>query len=101
MCAQVRAAAPEVLVVARAGADPAGALGEVSDLAALPGWWGLPAVKAGRVYVADAACLLRPGPRLVLILPSLAAPPTCTGSGFLPLKPYDADMQPTVTHHPS
>jgi iron complex transport system substrate-binding protein len=61
----VRAAAPEVLLVARLGADAAPTLGEVSELAALPGWWGLPAVKAGRVFVVDAALFLRPGPRLV------------------------------------
>ena len=32
-----------------------------AELAALPGWWGLPAVKAGRVYVADACALPAPG----------------------------------------
>ena len=63
--AQVRAAAPEVLLVARIGSEAAPTLAEVSELAALPGWWGLPAVKAGRVFVADAALFLRPGPRLV------------------------------------
>ena len=54
-------------MVAQQGADSAATLGEVSELAALPGWWGLPAVKAGLVFVADAALFLRPGPRLVSI----------------------------------
>lgn len=61
----MRSAAPEVLVVVGNGSGPAGALGAVSELAALPGWWGLPAVKAGRVYILDAPLLLRAGPRIV------------------------------------
>ncbi len=50
------------------GSGPAGALGAVSELAALPGWWGLPAVKAGHVYIVDAPLLLRAGPRIVRAL---------------------------------
>ncbi len=70
---QVRAFAPEVLVVAGGAGGPAGALGPVSELAALPGWWGLPAVKTGRVYILDAPLLLRAGPRIVRTLsPSVA-----------------------------
>lgn len=52
-------------MVAQQGADSAATLGEVSELAALAGWWGLPAVKGGAVFVADASLFLRPGPRLV------------------------------------
>ncbi|BDA43551.1 Uncharacterized ABC transporter substrate-binding lipoprotein [Coccomyxa sp. Obi] len=62
---EVRSATPEVLLVAGNGCGPAGALGAVSELAALPGWWSLPAVKAGRVYIVDAPLLLRAGPRIV------------------------------------
>ncbi|EIE19487.1 hypothetical protein COCSUDRAFT_38301 [Coccomyxa subellipsoidea C-169] len=62
---EVRTFAPEVLVVAGGAGGPAGALGPVSELAALPGWWGLPAVKTGRVYILDAPLLLRAGPRIV------------------------------------
>ena len=85
---QVQAFAPEVLVVASllpaagvlAGANGAAtgggtsgteaaagcrALSDLSELAARPGWWQLPAVKEGRVFVADHALLCRPGPRWV------------------------------------
>jgi hypothetical protein len=65
VCVQLRAFAPEVLVFMQNGAAPARALAEVSELAALPGWWGLPAVKTGRVYIVDHALFLRPGPRIV------------------------------------
>ena len=82
---QVQAFAPEVLVVASllpaAGVPVGGATGggtgaseaaagcralsDLSELAARPGWWQLPAVKEGRVFVADHALLCRPGPRWV------------------------------------
>ena len=39
---------------------------QAARLAALPGWAELPAVRAGRVYAADAnSYFARPGPRLV------------------------------------
>lgn len=82
---QVQAFAPEVLVVASlhpsapggsatlgsGGSSDGGgsgdkgcrALVDLSELAARPGWWLLPAVKEGRVFVADHALLCRPGPR--------------------------------------
>ena len=47
------------------GASAQGALACVTELAALPGWWGLPAVKSGCVFVVDHAPFLRPGPRVV------------------------------------
>lgn len=68
-CEQVRAEAPEVLVLMQCGASPQGALPCVSELAALPGWWGLPAVKNGWVFVVDHAPFLRPGPRVVRAAP--------------------------------
>ncbi len=59
----VREYAPEVLVLAPEG-PPGAALAGVGALAGLPGWWALPAVKAGRVFLTDGAPLTRPGPRL-------------------------------------
>ncbi|KAK9845805.1 hypothetical protein WJX81_002848 [Elliptochloris bilobata] len=61
---EVREYAPEVLVLAPDLA-PARALGEVGALAGLPGWWALPAVKSGRVFLADGALYRRVGPRVV------------------------------------
>jgi len=67
----VRRAAPDVLVIAAGGrGGPAGTSGPLTlppgleAAAALPGWWGLPAVRAGRVFLVDRALLARPGPRL-------------------------------------
>ena len=65
---QVRSEAPEVLVLMQCGTNPQGALACVTELAALPGWWGLPAVKNGAVYIVDHAPFLRPGPRVVRVL---------------------------------
>ena len=65
---QIRSEAPEVLVLMQCGTNPQGALACVTELAALPGWWGLPAVKNGAVYIVDHAPFLRPGPRVVRIL---------------------------------
>ena len=62
---QVRSHAPDVLVVMQCGVSPQGVLACVTELAALPGWWGLPAVKNGCVYIVDHAPFLRPGPRVV------------------------------------
>lgn len=62
---EVRAYAPEVLILAPCGCSTARALADVCDLAAQPGWWALPAVKHGRVYIVDHSLLSRPGPRLV------------------------------------
>ena len=82
---QVRAHAPEVLVLMQCGARPQGALAHVTELAALPGWWGLPAVKSGCVFVVNHAPFLRPGPRVVR--PSLhrlqCAVPTLVGCSTL------------------
>lgn len=43
-------------------------------MASLPGWWGLPAVRSGSVYVCGHSDLLtRPGPRIVDAMELLAA----------------------------
>jgi len=63
--AQVREYAPEVLVLSPCGASVAAGILQACDLVALPGWWSLPAVRAGAVFVADHNLFSRPGPRLV------------------------------------
>lgn len=70
---QVRDYAPEVLVLAPCGHSVAATRAEVCQLAGLPGWWSLPAVKAGAVYILDHALLCRPGPRSQPCLPSCHA----------------------------
>jgi ABC-type Fe3+-hydroxamate transport system substrate-binding protein len=75
--AQLREAAPDVLVLALAGLPAAQAALQLADLATLPGFWALPAVRAGAVYALDHAQLMRPGPSLVLgleVLSHLAGP---------------------------
>lgn len=58
-------AAPQALVVCSPGEGAGGAAARAGALAALPGWWALPAVRAGRVYVLDCALALEPGVELV------------------------------------
>lgn len=36
---------------------------QAAELAGLPGWWALPAVRTGRVFVVDHSLFSRPGPR--------------------------------------
>ncbi|KAA6423422.1 MAG: periplasmic binding, partial [Trebouxia sp. A1-2] len=61
----VQRSAPEVLILCPCSSNLDRSLGEVCNLAAQPGWWALPAVKAGRVYICDHSFFSRPGPRLV------------------------------------
>jgi len=69
----VRAAAPEVLVLACCGYTAARTLEDVPRLRALPGWDDLPAVRSGRIHAVDAnAHFSRPGPRTVDSLEILA-----------------------------
>jgi len=63
---QIRAAAPDVMVLVLPGLDAGQAALQTADLAALPGFWSLPAVRAGALYACDHTLLLRPGPGLVL-----------------------------------
>lgn len=62
-CLQVRSFEPEVLVLSPCSCNPSRALSEVAGLASLPGWWSLPAVRSGQVYIVDHAYFSRPGPR--------------------------------------
>jgi iron complex transport system substrate-binding protein len=69
----VRAADPEVLVIACCGFDVARTWRDLPILAAQPGFEALAAVRAGRVYLTDGnAYFSRPGPRLVDSLEILA-----------------------------
>jgi iron complex transport system substrate-binding protein len=71
---EVRAADPEVLVIACCGHRVERTKQDLPRLKALPGWQEQRAVRSGRVYVADGTALFsRPGPRLVDTLEMLAA----------------------------
>jgi len=62
----VRAAEPEVLVLACCGYDVCRTLEDLPLLQALPGYASLPAVRSGEVWVLDGSIhVSRPGPRLV------------------------------------
>jgi iron complex transport system substrate-binding protein len=62
---EIREFAPEVIVVMACGFDAYRALDEVWPLTEQPGWYDLPAVKAGECYTVDGnAYFSRPGPRL-------------------------------------
>jgi iron complex transport system substrate-binding protein len=62
----LRAAAPDVIVIAPCGYDVERARADLRT-APLPAWWdAIPAVRAGRVFVMDGnAYISRPGPRVV------------------------------------
>ncbi|MDB5310791.1 MAG: cobalamin-binding protein [Gemmataceae bacterium] len=69
----LRAADPEVLVIACCGHGVERTRRDLPLLKALPGWDRVRAVRAGRVYVADgSAYFSRPGPRVVDTLEILA-----------------------------
>lgn len=64
---------PEVVLIACCGFTVERTLEDVPALQAVPGWFELPAVRAGRVYVTDGSQYFsRPGPRLVDSLELLA-----------------------------
>jgi iron complex transport system substrate-binding protein len=66
-------ARPDVIVLACCGYRPHRALDDLHILRQYPGWADLPAVRSGRVYVADGSAYFnRPGPRLVDSLEILA-----------------------------
>ncbi len=58
--------APEVLIIMPCGFNLAQVVEQAPQLFDYPGWSGLPAVRAGRVYAVDAnSYFARPGPRVV------------------------------------
>jgi iron complex transport system substrate-binding protein len=70
---EVRAASPEVLVIACCGFDVARTRRDLPILRAYPGFGELPAAQTGEVWVVDgSAYFSRPGPRLVDSLELLA-----------------------------
>ncbi len=70
---EVSAWQPEVIVIACCGFTVERALHDVNVVRATTGWRELPAVRSGRVYVADGSQYFnRPGPRLVDSLELLA-----------------------------
>ncbi len=81
---ELRAADPEVVVVACCGHAVERTRRDVPTLESLPGWSGLRAVRDRRVYLADgSAYFSRPGPRVVDTLELLAAvlhPDACRGA---------------------
>ena len=70
---QVVKLAPDVIIIAglKDGAS-AKVFIDLCVAAALPGWWLLPAVRSGMVFVCEAALFLRSGPRLVDGIEALA-----------------------------
>ena len=70
---QVVEFAPRILVIMPCGYKISRSLAEVGRLAAKPGFYGLPAVRSGQVYIVDSpAFFSRPGPRIVNGLEILA-----------------------------
>ena len=70
---EVIAARPDVLVIACCGFDIPRTLVDIEILRQYPGWFDLPAVQAGKVFVIDGnAYFSRPGPRLVESLELIA-----------------------------
>jgi iron complex transport system substrate-binding protein len=69
----VVSARPDVVFIACCGYDAERTLADLPILKRQPGWSDLPAVKSGRVYVADGSAYFnRPGPQLVDSLEILA-----------------------------
>jgi iron complex transport system substrate-binding protein len=68
----IRKAAPEVLVIALCSSPMVRSVREAVWLTRQEGWSELPAVKKGRVYVAEHVYFSRPGPRIVTGLEILA-----------------------------
>jgi iron complex transport system substrate-binding protein len=97
---EVLASAPEVIIIAPCGFSPERTRRELHWLTVRPEWAELPAVQAGRVYVADGVAYFnRSGPRIVDSLEMLAAmidpplggpllPPECR-AGFRSLANFD------------
>jgi|FLYL01.1.fsa_nt_gi iron complex transport system substrate-binding protein len=61
---EVREAAPDAVIVAPCSFDLSRTLREAALLERLPGWLDVPAVRSGRVFAADSAYFVTPGPRI-------------------------------------
>ncbi|MEQ1856622.1 MAG: cobalamin-binding protein [Longimicrobiales bacterium] len=71
--AKIASVRPEVIFISCCGFSVERTLQDLPALARMPGWRDVPAIKNGRVYIADgAAYFSRPGPRLVDSLAILA-----------------------------
>ncbi len=89
----IRAADPDVLVVAPCGFDLAQTAENRIDLTDRPGWDDLSAVETGRVWAMDGHHLLnRPGPRLVDTLAVLAR--------LLHPTRFDDDLEASISSNP-
>lgn len=62
---RVREAAPDAIFIAPCSFDLRRTVQEVAILERLPGWRGTPAVGSDRVFAADSAYFVTPGPRIV------------------------------------
>ncbi|GMH36069.1 hypothetical protein BSKO_03937 [Bryopsis sp. KO-2023] len=60
---QLQDMAPEVLILAAGTWEETKQ--EIGQLASLPGWWSLPAMKTGQLYACEHSLFTIPGPRLV------------------------------------
>lgn len=60
---QLQDIAPEVLILAASTWEETKQ--ELPQLASLPGWWSLPAIRSGQLYVCEQVLFTTPGPRLV------------------------------------
>jgi iron complex transport system substrate-binding protein len=80
--------APDLLVLSPCSRSPGNALGEALALSTRPGWWGMPAVAAREVYIADHGLFSRPGPGMATrgaeVLARLVWGPGAEGLGPCP-----------------
>lgn len=60
---ELRDLEPEVLILAASTWEETKL--EMAQLASLPGWWSLPAMRTGHLYVCNHSLFTIPGPRLV------------------------------------
>lgn len=60
---ELRNIEPELIIVAAASWEETKL--ELIQMAGIPGWWSLPALKSGQLYVCDSSLLTIPGPRIV------------------------------------
>jgi len=93
---------PDVIIVSPCGFAIERTLAEMAVMTGAPGWDGLAAVRAGRVYIADGNQYFnRPGPRLVdaleilaeIIHPHRLAAAHC-GTGWIAYRPGSSTLNP-------